>query len=187
MIKKKLAKSYISNIQKLINDININEINNLSLIIKNTNKRKNNIFVFGNGGSSSTANHFANDMTKNAKVKTFSYSNDNLITCYSNDYGFDNWIKKVLEHYGNKNDLCIFISASGNSENVVRAAKFCKKLKIKSYSLTGFKKNNKLNKISDNKIWVSSNSYNQIEIIHHTILLLVVDVLIGRNNYKTNL
>ena len=186
MINTKLASIYKSKVQRLIRDVETNKINRFCEIIKKTSK-KNKILVFGNGGSASTANHFANDMTKNAKIKTFSFSNDNLITCYSNDYGFENWIKKALEHYGSKNDLCIFISASGNSKNVVKAAKFCKKLKIKSYSLTGFKKNNQLNKISDNSIWIKSNSYNQIEIIHHMILLTVVDILIGKDNYKSNL
>jgi len=105
-------------IEKLI------KVRNLLLEVRKNNKK---VLIFGNGGSASTANHFANDMTKNVKIKTFSYSNDNLITCYSNDYGFNNWIKKVIEHYGKQNDLCIFISASGNSENVVRAVKYCKK------------------------------------------------------------
>lgn len=187
MINLKLAKNYKTKVQSLLKNTDIKKINKLCKIIKDTSERKNNIFVFGNGGSASTANHFANDMTKNAKIKTLSYSNDNLITCYSNDYGFENWIKKVLEHYAKPGDLTIFISASGNSENVVRGAKFCKLKKIQSYSLTGLKKNNKLNTISDNFFWINSSSYNQVEIIHHMILLISVDVLIGNDNYKTNL
>jgi len=187
MINYKLAKNYKTKLQSLLKNLDTKKINKLCEIIKDTSKREGNIFVFGNGGSSSTANHFANDMTKNAKIKTLSFSNDNLITCYSNDYGFENWIKKALEHYAKPNDLAIFISVSGNSENVVRGAKFCKSKKIKSYSLTGLKKTNKLNSISDNFFWINSSSYNQIEIIHHMILLVSVDILIGRDSYKTNL
>ena len=96
MINTKLASIYKSKVQKLIKDVETNKINRFCEIIKKTSK-KNKILVFGNGGSASTANHFANDMTKNAKIKTFSFSNDNLITCYSNDYGFENWIKKTIE------------------------------------------------------------------------------------------
>ena len=66
-------------------------------------------------------------------------------------------------------------------------AKFCKSKKIQSYSLTGLKKNNKLNNLSDNHFWINCSSYNQIEIIHHMILLLSVDILIGRDDYKTDL
>jgi len=187
MINSKLVNIYKKKIQNLLKKLDTKKINNLCEIIKDTSRNKGNIFVFGNGGSSSTANHFANDMTKNAKIKTISFSNDNLITCYSNDYGFKNWIKKVLEHYAKPNDLAIFISASGNSDNVVRGARFCKSKKIQSYSLTGLKKNNKLNNLSDNHFWINCSSYNQIEIIHHMILLISVDILIGRDNYKTDL
>ncbi len=187
MINLKLAINYKKKLNYLIKDLDTKNINKFCKIIKSISKRGNNIFVFGNGGSSSTANHFANDMTKNAKIKTFSFSNDNLITCYSNDYGFKNWIKKTLEHYAKPNDLAIFISASGNSENLVRGVKFCKRKNIASFSLTGFKKKNKLNTFSDNHIWINSLSYNQIEILHHIILLISVDILIGTDNYKTDL
>lgn len=182
-----LAKNYKNKLKLLIEDLDISKINELCKKIKVTSKKGKRIFVFGNGGSASTANHFATDMTKNAKIKTFSFSNDNLISCYSNDYGFENWIKKTLEYNAKPNDLVIFISVSGNSENLVRAAKFCKSKKIRSYSLTGSNKKNKLNKISDSFYWINSTSYNQVEIIHHMILLISVDILIGKDNYKTNL
>ena len=187
MINLKLSNIYKKKILDLVNEIDSEKINKFCQVIKKTSLKKKNIYIFGNGGSASTANHFANDMTKNAKIKTFSFSNDNLITCYSNDYGFKNWIKKTIEHYAKPGDLVIFVSASGNSENVVKAAKFCNLKKINTYSLTGINKKNKLNIISDNYYWINSSSYNQVEILHHIILLVAVDVLIGRDNYKTNL
>ncbi len=187
MINQNLANNYKSKIQNLLSSLDTKKINKFCKIIKDTSKKKRNIFIFGNGGSSSTANHFANDMTKNAKIKTLSFSNDNLITCYSNDYGFQYWVKKTLEHYAKPNDLSIFISVSGNSKNLVNGVKYCKSKKIKSFSITGKKKNNKLNQLSDNYIWVNSNSYNQVEIIHHIILLLSVDILIGKDSYSTDI
>ncbi len=187
MINTKLGKLYKNKLELLIKKLDTRKINILCNIIKNTSKNGGKIYIFGNGGSASTANHFANDMTKNAKIKTQSFSNDNLITCYSNDYGFENWIKKAIEHYINVNDLVIFVSASGNSMNLVNGAKLCKIKKIQSYSLTGLNNNNKLNKLSDHFYWIDSSSYNQIEIVHHAILLMSVDIIIGRDNYKTNL
>ena len=86
MINSKLAKIYKLKLQSLLKTIDTKKINNLCEIIKETSQKENNIFMFGNGGSSSTANHFANDMTKNAKIKTLSFSNDNLA---SNTAGFD--------------------------------------------------------------------------------------------------
>jgi hypothetical protein len=49
------------------------------------------------------------------------------------------------------------------------------------------KKNNKLNKFSDNYFWINSNSYNKVEMLHHTIMLLVVELIIDRYDYNTNL
>ena len=57
-------------------------------------------------------------------------------------------------------------------------------MKLKTAVITGCKKFNKLNKEkNDVNIWINSNSYNQIEIIHHIILLLIVDDII---NLKKN-
>ena len=78
----------------------------------------------------------------------------------------------------------IFISSSGNSENIVRAAKHTKRAKIDFYSFSGFKKNNKLNLLSTNKFWVDSKAYNIIENIHQIALLSVVDAIIGKSEYK---
>jgi len=79
-------------------------------------------------------------MTKNANIETISFSNDNLITCFSNDYGFNNWMKKALKFYINKKDFVIFLSVSGKSKNIINAIKFCNKNKISHFSLTGHKK-----------------------------------------------
>ena len=71
-------------------------------------------------------------------------------------------------------------------ENVINAAKFLRKKKLPFFSLTGMKKNNLLNRISisKNNLWVNNMSYNQIEIVHHLVLLLIIDLLIGKSVYK---
>ena len=124
-------------------------------------------------------------MTKNAKIKTISITNDNLITCFSNDYGFKKWMEKSIKYYVEKKDLVIFLSVSGNSKNILNALKFCNKNKIKTFSLTGHKKNNLTNKLSRKFIWVNSMSYNAVEITHNIILLTIVDLIIGKNKYSS--
>ena len=120
------------------------------------NLKKNNakILVFGNGGSSAIASHFATDMTKNAKITTQCFTDSSLITCLSNDYGHINWMKKSIEFYSRKNDIIIFISSSGNSSNILNAAKYAKKKKIDFYAFTGFDKKNQLNSLTKNNYWV---------------------------------
>ena len=182
---KLILKKYIDEIEYLINSINLNDILSLKDKIVHTKKLKGRIFVFGNGGSSSTANHFAVDMTKNANIETISLSNDNLITCFSNDYGFNDWIKKAIKFYVKKKDFVIFLSVSGKSKNIINAIKYCKKYKISHFSLTGHKKDNPVNKLSKNYLWINSMSYNAVEIIHSVILLNIVDLIIGKNIYSS--
>lgn len=75
--------------------------------------------------------------------------------------------------------MLILISCSGESLNLVKANEYALKNKINVVSLTGCKKSNSLNKKKNNlSLWIESNDYNHIEILHHTILLSVVDNII---------
>ena len=183
---KVLLNTYLNELQNLIKSFDLDKILILKKKIMLTKKKKNKKFIFVKGGSISTANHFAVDMMKNAKVETISISNDNLITCFSNDYGFEYWIKHGIKYYVKKNDFVIFLSVSGKSQNIINAAKYCNKKKINFFSLTGHKKNNLLNKISKNFLWIDSMSYNIVEIAHSIILFNIVDLIIGKNIYTSN-
>ena len=102
MINQKKSTLYKKKIISLINEIDPKKINELTKLILQKKKQKKKIFIFGNGGSASTANHFAVDMTKNAKVNVDSFSNDDLITCIANDYGYENRIANVIRYQGKK-------------------------------------------------------------------------------------
>ena len=142
--------------------------------------------IFGNGGSAAISSHVSVDLTKNAKVRSICFNEADLITCFSNDYGYENWMSKALDFYAIKGDLVIIISSSGDSKNVLNAGKWCIKNKVKLITLTGNKDNNSLKKINKKglNIWVNSISYNIIELSHLSILLMLVDQLIGKTEYK---
>ena len=70
-----------------------------------------------------------------------------MLTCLSNDYGYENWMSKALEFYSASGDLIVIISSSGESKNVISAANWCKKNKFELITLTGNKKNNRLKKL----------------------------------------
>ena len=124
-------------------------------------KNKNTVHIFGNGGSASIASHFSMDLTNNSKIKCISYNDASIITCYSNDFGYENWISRALEKYGKKNDLLILISSSGKSKNVINAVKTARLKKFfKVISFTGFNKSNTLGKKADLNFWINSNEYN---------------------------
>ena len=150
-------------------------------------KNKKKIIICGNGGSASIASHFSVDLTKNAGVKCINFNEPNLITCFSNDYGYEKWIEKALKFYGEKGDCLILISASGKSKNMINAAKYAKKNKISSIiTLTGFHGKGALSKLGDINLVVKNNSYNFIENIHQIWLLSIVDLIIGKSQYSVS-
>ena len=69
-------------------------------------------------------------MEKIYKNKILSFDNSAHITCFSNDYGFDKWIVETIKNCADKNDLVILLSASGNSQNMINAAKFLNKKRL---------------------------------------------------------
>ena len=106
--------------------------------------------------------------------------NSSFVTAVANDYGYENWVAKALEFYANENDLVFLISSSGNSMNIVNAAKYCNTNNLSLITLSGFNNNNKLKELGDINFWVDSKEYNIVEMTHHIILLLLVDVFINR-------
>ena len=91
-------------------------------------------------------------------------------------------MSKAIEYYADKGDLIILISSSGKSKNILNAAKKCQSIKLDLITLSGFYKNNPLNKYGNINIWVDSKKYNIIETIHQTILLSALDYLIEEKN-----
>ena len=171
---------YINNFSKLLKEqLNLTEelidIRKILLKIKKNNKK---VMIFGNGGSASIANHFATDLTKVARIRAVVCNETNLITCFSNDYGFKNWIKKSIEFYGDKGDCLVVISSSGQSLNMINACNQAKRNKFGAIiTLSGFRKDNPLKKLGDINIWINNNSYNYVENIHQILLLSIVDSL----------
>ncbi len=176
---KNFYKNYLETIKSQLSRLNLTNIKKLEKLIIDTSKKGKKVIICGNGGSSATASHVAVDLTKNARIKTINFNEYDLITCFSNDFGYQNWIKKSLEYYADKGDLIILISCSGNSKNLVNGQKKARLMGLRTAVLTGLKKSNLMNKsFNDVKIWINSRSYNHIEILHHFILLMIVDKII---------
>ena len=169
-------KNYFDVYKKLIDNFEYKTINIFYKKIKRLPKN-NKILIFGNGAGAAIASHFANDLTNVSKIKTLSFDNSAQITCLANDFGYENWVQKTIKFYADKKDLIIILSASGNSKNMINSAKYCNSKKIDFFSITGFKKNNPLNRLSRLHYWINSNSYNVIESLQLIILLSLVDRL----------
>jgi D-sedoheptulose 7-phosphate isomerase len=153
-------------------------------ILIDTKKRKKKVLIFGNGGSAAISSHVSVDLSKNTKIKVFNFNEADLLTCFSNDYGYEKWVEKTIDFYGDQGDVVILISSSGKSKNMLNACKASKRKKISEIiTLTGNKKNNPLSKLGDINLWVDSNIYNHIENTHQVWLLSICD-LISLNKVK---
>ena len=98
------------------------------------------VYIAGNGGSASTANHFANDLVKVCGVKAISLSsNEAIVTAYANDTGYENIFYNQLKVFLKNDDLLITISGSGISKNIVKAIKFANQKGIKACSFPTMK------------------------------------------------
>ena len=138
----------------------------------------------GNGASASIANHASLDFTKQAKVKSVNFNESALITAFSNDFGYENWIQKAIEHYGQEGDTLILISSSGQSKNVINAANYALKNSINVITFTGFDSNNPLFMSGEINFWLDSRSYNIIEGVHQIWLMSICDLIIGKKEYS---
>jgi D-sedoheptulose 7-phosphate isomerase len=161
------------------NIANIEKAANLMVeSIKNGGK----IISCGNGGSSCDAMHFAEELSGRYRdnrraIPALSISDPSHITCVGNDYGYDFIFSRYLEALGNKGDVLLGITTSGNSANVLKAAETAKEKGLTVIGLTG-KNGGKMGPLCDVEIRVPHLGYADriqevhIKIIHIFILLI---------------
>lgn len=141
------------------------------------------IYVFGNGGSASTASHMVNDFNKGISEyvdKKFRLVclNDNVSTLMSiaNDISYDEVFRFQLRNKLKPNDLVVGISGSGNSKNVVNAISYAKEQGVKTVGLCGFG-GGKLKKLADVSFHVKLNNMQVVEDIHLMLNHLLMNVV----------
>ena len=136
------------------------------------------VIIAGNGGSAAMACHVAVDFTKAASIRAINFNEADLITCFANDYGYENWVEKALEAYADSGDLAILISSSGKSQNILNAAEKANEMGLFVITVSGFLTDNPLRELGDLNLWVDSTEYNIVEMTHHVWLVAIIDYLI---------
>ena len=148
---------YFKYLKDVLSNIDVKQVDKLVLSLEKARKNGNTIFIIGNGGSATTASSMANDLgfdiiKKTKTKKPFKFlsltDNNSVITAIANDVGYEEVFVNQLKIHYRKGDQLIIISASGNSPNLVSAAKWFKSQKGKVISFLGFD-GGKLKKISD--------------------------------------
>ena len=182
MTKKVIKSIFFDQFYDAINNkaknVDTNKLIELADLIRATKINSGKIIIVGNGGSAAIASHVAIDLTKAANIRSMNFNEASLLTCFSNDYGYENWVEQALDFYANSQDIVILISSSGQSKNIINAAIKAKSMKLPVITFSGFSAGNPLKQLGDINFWVDSPIYNIVESIHQMWLLSVVDYLI---------
>ena len=189
MSDKDFVKTYLEDFSTLVkpNDQIVEKIISTKNTLVQAKKNNAKIMIFGNGGSAAIASHVSVDLTKNANIRSVNFNEADLITCFSNDYGYERWIEKAIDFYADDKDVLILISSSGKSPNMINACKAARnKTMSKIITFSGHDKNNPLSKLGDINFWIDSKAYNFIENTHQVWLLTIVDLIIGKREYSPN-
>jgi D-sedoheptulose 7-phosphate isomerase len=137
--------NYSKNLNLILESTDWSAVEILAQDLKTCWLNGNNVFLCGNGGSAGNASHLTNDLIygvakkKGEGIKSISLS-DNLsvITCLANDVGYENIFSEQLAVLGNKGDILIALSGSGNSSNIISVIHEAHNLGIKSHAILGF-------------------------------------------------
>jgi len=140
-------------------------------------KKGNKIIIIGNGGSASIASHIATDFLKNLKIPALAFNDASLLTCLSNDLGYEQVFSTPIGILAKKNDILFVISSSGKSKNILNAVIEAKKKGCFVISLSGFSLRNPLKIMGNVNFYVPSSSYGAVEMAHLAICHAIVDIL----------
>lgn len=177
-------KNYFEILSKCIAEIDHSLLESSIKLIRETSINKGKTIIVGNGGSAAMASHVAVDLTKNAGIRAINFNEADLITCFSNDYGYEEWVRYALRSYADKWDTVILISSSGSSKNILNGAQEAKDMGLNLITVSGFSPDNKLRRLGDINLFVDSKAYNIVEMTHHVWLLAITDKIIGNIEYS---
>lgn len=174
---KEFSKNYFGELKRIINELDLEKIRKITEVIYQAYRNDKQIFIMGNGGSASTASHFACDLGKGTlknvyddnekRFKVISLT-DNVTTlmAFGNDLSFEDVFYQQLRNLISEGDVVIGISASGNSVNVIKAIQYAKKCKATTIGFLGFRTGGKLHDLVDYEITVQDEHYGRSEDIH---------------------
>jgi D-sedoheptulose 7-phosphate isomerase len=151
--------SYFDYLKQILDSIDLTEIKNFVEILLDAREKGKTVFFIGNGGSASTASHFANDLSFgcNEYEQPFQVvsltDNVSILTALGNDFGYEEIFVRQLMIQSKSGDVLVGISASGNSPNIINAFKYAADAGILSVALTAFD-GGKMKEIADKGIHV---------------------------------
>jgi D-sedoheptulose 7-phosphate isomerase len=138
------TQQYLSRLHAALDTLDLTQVEQAITWLREARDAGRQIFVCGNGGSASTASHFATDMVKGAsynRARRFRIMalTDSLstVSAYANDVCYDCVFVEQLKNFAQPGDLVVGISGSGNSPNVLRAIEYANSAGCRTLALTG--------------------------------------------------
>ena len=152
------------------------------------------VFIFGNGGSGTTASHMAEDLGKSTllesdlqdesrkRLKVLSLTdNAGWLMAVGNDLSYEEIFVQQLMNYGSRDDVAIAISGSGNSGNVLKAVDWANRHQLKTFGLTGYS-GGKLKSLQQDGLHVALDDMGMVESIHLCLFHWVLNDVFARIN-----
>ena len=169
-------------LDQFINNDNLGKIEKAAMLMIDSVNNGGKLISCGNGGSMSDAMHFAEELTGRFRedrepLPAIAINDSGYITCAANDFGYDRIFSRFVRGVGQKGDVLLAISTSGNSINVVRAAEMAKQKGLKVVGLTG-KNDGDLSEFCDVQIKVPYSKYaDRIQEVHIKIIHILIQLI----------
>jgi len=174
---------YFERLQEAAAKIDPDAFEKIKDVFMDAYKKGKRFYTMGNGGSAAIADHFLCDLSKGTHVagrsafKSICLSdNTGLMTAIGNDIGYDQIFSKQLEYNLEPGDVCVMISSSGSSSNVVKACELAKSKGAITVALVGFE-GGKLKEMADHVLWVPIKNYGIAEDVHQSIMHILTQFI----------
>ena len=181
------TENYLAELRRASEEIDLAELSGITEVLKKAYDNNRSIFIIGNGGSASTATHFACDLGKGAMGSLYDSDkkrfrvcsltdNCSTMTAIGNDISYEDIFSQQLRNLALAEDVLIALTASGNSPNILRAIDYANSKGLVTIGFLGFDGGKAAEKLPY-KIIVRSNNYGVVEDLHLTLEHIICENL----------
>jgi D-sedoheptulose 7-phosphate isomerase len=128
------------------------------------------LYLIGNGGSAMIASHMATDATKNGGLRALAFNDASMLTAIGNDISFEDVFALPLNRIGQRGDLLVSISSSGNSPNIVKGLEAGRRIGMHIVTLSGKRPDNRSRTLGDLNFYVPADRYGWVECAHQLLI-----------------
>ena len=170
-------KKFLDDLDTAKRFVDFDELTRFIKLIMSAKEKNAKVLFFGNGGSAAIASHLSVDLMRSLNIRGLNFNEADLITCFSNDFGYSEWVAETIRLHADNGDVVVLVSSSGESSNIINAAEATNEMGIDLVTFSGFDSNNSLRKLGLINFWVNSKNYNVVEMTHHIWLLAMIEAL----------